>query len=75
MLKYFGTTEVALGDYQKLVRGKKELPVFGMNDVVTAMSAVSYKDGKVKVVAGESYIELVKFTPDGPETSFSDLFY
>ena len=67
MLKYFGTTEVALGDYQKLVRGKKELPVFGMNDVVTAMSAVSYKDGKVKVVAGESYIELVKFTPDGPE--------
>jgi acyl-homoserine-lactone acylase len=67
MLKYFGTTEVALGDYQKLVRGKKELPVFGMNDVVTAMSAVPYKDGKVKIVAGESYIELVKFTPDGPE--------
>ncbi len=67
MLKHFGTTQVALGDYQKLVRGKKELPVFGMNDVVTAMSAVPYKDGKVKVVAGESYIELVKFTPDGPE--------
>ena len=67
MLKYFGTTEVALGDYQKLVRGKKELPVFGMNDVVTAMSAVPHKDGKVKVVAGESYIELVKFTPEGPE--------
>ena len=31
------------------------------------MSSVPYKDGKVKVVAGESYIELVKFTPDGPE--------
>lgn len=67
MLKHFGTTEVALGDYQKLVRGNKELPVFGINDVVTAMSSVPYKDGKVKVVAGESYIELVKFTPDGPE--------
>ena len=67
MLKHFGTTEVALGDYQKLVRGNKELPVFGMNDVVTAMSSVPYKDGKVKVVAGESYIELVKFTPNGPE--------
>ena len=67
MLKHFSTTEVALGDYQKLVRGNKELPVFGMNDVVTAMSSVPYKDGKVKVVAGESYIELVKFTPDGPE--------
>ena len=67
MLKHFGTTQVTLGEYQKLVRGEKELPVFGMNDVVIAMSAVPYKDGKVKVVAGESYIELVKFTPEGPE--------
>lgn len=67
MLEHFGTTKVKLGDYQKLVRGEKALPVFGMNDVVTAMSAVPYKDGKVKVVAGESYIELVKFTPEGPE--------
>ncbi len=67
MLKHFGTTAVALGDYQKLVRGKKELAVFGINDVVTAMSSVPHKDGKVKVTAGESYIELVKFTPAGPE--------
>ena len=67
MLNYFGTTEVKLGDYQILVRGEKALPVFGMNDVITAMSSVPYKDGKVKVVAGESYIELVKFTAEGPE--------
>ena len=63
MLKHFGTTEVKLGEYQKLVRGDKALPVFGLNDVVTAMSSVPYKDGKVKVVAGESYIELVKLHP------------
>jgi len=31
MLKHFGTTKVALGDYQKLVRGNKELPVFGIH--------------------------------------------
>ena len=31
------------------------------------MSSVPHKDGKVKVTAGESYIELVKFTPEGPE--------
>ncbi|MGB2171067.1 MAG: penicillin acylase family protein, partial [Flavobacteriaceae bacterium] len=67
MLKHFGTTEVKLGDYHKLVRGNKELPVFGMPDVITAMKAVPHQDGKVKVTAGESYIELVKFTPDGPE--------
>ena len=67
MLKHFNTLEVTLGDYQKLVRGKKELPIFGLPDVVTAMAARPYKDGKVKVVSGESYIELVRFTPQGPE--------
>ena len=67
LLKYFNTTEVTLGDYQKLVRGSKELPIFGLPDVITAMSARPYKDGKVKVVSGESYIELVKFTPEGTE--------
>ncbi len=67
MEKHFETLDVRLGDYQKLVRGKKELPIFGLPDVITAMSSVPHKDGKVKVVAGESYIELVKFTPDGPE--------
>jgi len=31
------------------------------------MATRPYKDGKVKVVSGESYIELVKFTKNGPE--------
>mgnify|MGYP001370211688 FL=1 len=67
LLKYFNTTEVKLGDYQKLVRGNKELPMFGLPDVITAMSSRPYKDGKVKVVSGESYIELIRFTDKGPE--------
>ena len=67
MLKYFNTSEVTLGDYQKLVRGNKEMPIFGMPDVITAMSAIPYKDGKRQVTSGESYIELVKFTSSGPE--------
>lgn len=67
MLKHFKTTEISLGDYQKLVRGKKELPIFGLPDVITAMAARPYQDGMVKVVSGESYIELVRFTEDGPE--------
>lgn len=67
MLKYFKTLEVTLGDYQKLVRGSKEIPIFGLPDIVTAMASIPHKDGKVKVVSGESYIELVRFTPDGPE--------
>ena len=56
-----------MGEYQKLVRGAKELPIFGLPDVITAMAAIPHKEGKVKVVSGESYIELVRFTPEGPE--------
>jgi acyl-homoserine-lactone acylase len=67
MLKYFGKTRVMLGEYQKLVRGNKELPSFGLPDVITAMTSTKYKEGKVRVVSGESYIELVKFTDSGPE--------
>ena len=67
LLKYFNTIDITLGDYQKLVRGKKEIPIFGLPDVITAMSSKYYKNGKVRVVSGESYIELVEFTPEGPK--------
>ena len=67
MVDFFGSTQVQLGTYQKLVRGDKEFPIFGLPDVVTSMKAVPYKDGKTKVTHGESYIELVKFTPEGVE--------
>jgi len=67
MMKHFGKSNVQLGEYQKLVRGNKELPSFGLPDVVTAMHSRSYRNGKVKVVAGESYIELVKFSKSGVE--------
>ena len=67
LLKHFNTTDVKLGDYQKLVLGSKELPIFGLPDVITAMSSRPYRDGKVKVVSGESYIELIRFTDKGPE--------
>lgn len=59
--KYFGRTDIALGDYQKLVRGTSEQPVWGLPDVITAMHAAPHRDGKLKVQAGESYIELARF--------------
>ncbi len=64
-LKYFGKTNVRLGEYQKLVRGDKEFPMWGMPDVLTASHSNPYKDGKVKVEQGESYICLVKFSKIG----------
>lgn len=71
MLTYFGTTEVMLGEFQKLVRGTKELPIFGLPDVITSMGATPYKDGKTRVVSGESYIQLVRFTASGVEIESS----
>ena len=67
MLKYFGKEKVKLGEFQKLVRGNIEIPIFGLRDVLTAMSSIPYKNGMSQVTAGESYIELVKFTSEGPE--------
>mgnify|MGYP003324737457 CR=1 FL=1 len=67
MIKYFGKSQVKLGTFQKLVRGDKELPVFGLPDVVTSMGSIPYKGGKTRVVSGESYIELVKFSKYGVE--------
>ena len=67
MLKYFKTTNVKLGDYQKLVRGNKEIPIWGMPDVITAMNATNYKDGKIRVTHGESYIQFAKFSKKGTE--------
>ena len=66
LIEHFGKLKITLGEFQKLVRGDKELPIWGLPDVITAMSSRPYKDGKHKVFAGESYIGLVKFTDEGP---------
>ena len=59
----FDSERMQLGDFQKLVRGTKELPIFGLPDVVTAMRGSPYKNGRIKITHGESYIGMVRFTP------------
>ena len=66
LIEHFGKVKITLGEFQKLIRGDKELPIWGLPDVITAMSSRPYKDGMHKVFAGESYIGLVRFTKDGP---------
>ena len=61
LLKHFGMTRIRLGDFQKLVRGDNELPIFGLPDVVTAMRGNPYKNGQIKIEHGESYIALIRF--------------
>ena len=66
IINNFGSIRITLGVFQKLVRGDKELPIWGLPDVITAMSSRPYKDGKHKVTQGESYIGLVRFNENGP---------
>ena len=66
LIDNFGSINITLGDFQKLVRGDKEIPIWGLPDVITAMSSRPYKDGKHKVTQGESYIGLVRFNENGP---------
>lgn len=63
---HFGTVRVPLGDLQKLVRGDKALPIGGIPDVIAAMMCKPWKNGMLQADVGESYIELVRFTPNGP---------
>ncbi len=62
----FGRTNVQLGEMQKLVRGDKEIPLPGLPDVLAPMYSVPYKNGMLKGNQGDAYIELVRFTKDGP---------
>ena len=66
MLRDYGRTDVTLGDIQKLVRGEKEIPIAGLPDVLATISTVPYKNGLYKGTQGDAYVELVKFTKDGP---------
>jgi len=64
---HFGKTGVTLGEYQQLVRGTKAIPLPGLPDVIASMEAEPHQNGRVKGRQGESYIELVRFTQNGPQ--------
>jgi acyl-homoserine-lactone acylase len=66
LMHYFGKLEIPLGDFQKLVRGNVVLPIGGLPDVIAATWLSEYKDGKYKDEDGDSYIELVQYTKNGP---------
>ena len=65
LIENFGKVDVQLGEYQKLVRGTKELPLRGLPDVLASMATVPYKDGMVKGESGESYILLARYPKEG----------
>jgi acyl-homoserine-lactone acylase len=64
-LKYFGREDITLGDLQKLVRGKKSFPMYGIPDVLTAEWGEQQKDGTIKVTGGDGYVMFVRFVKGG----------
>jgi acyl-homoserine-lactone acylase len=58
---HFGKELVTLGEYQKLVRGDKVLPIWGIDDVLTTIRSTPWENGMRKAAQGESYILMVKF--------------
>ncbi|MDA8670195.1 penicillin acylase family protein, partial [Flavobacteriales bacterium] len=67
ILRSFDKLNISLGEYQKHVRADVEIPIGGLVDMIAESSSSKYKDGKVKVVKGDSFIMLVKFGDDLPE--------
>jgi acyl-homoserine-lactone acylase len=63
--KHFGSVYVALGLFQRHTRGDVSLPMSGAPDVLAAIYGIPQKNGQIRVVAGDSYIQLVQYTKNG----------
>lgn len=67
MIKHFGTMDVPLSKVQVLERGGRVMALDGGPDAIRAVFGHFMEDGRVRMVAGDGYIQLTKFTKDGPE--------
>ena len=65
LLKHFGSTNIMLGEYQRLERGKKSLPLAGLPDVLAQMYSTPAGNGRVKGTIGECYIAFAQYKPEG----------
>ena len=65
MIKTYGSTDLALGDIQKLVRGDKEFPGPGLPDLLAPEWGVATTNGKRKITGGDAYVAMVRFPKQG----------
>lgn len=66
-LKYFGKEDVTLGELQRHARGNVNVPLPGYSDVLAANYIVPAENGRYKGFVGDSYIQFVAFSKNGPE--------
>lgn len=67
LLANYGKLEVELGQFQRHSRGTVNLPIGGAPDVLAAIYSQKQDDGSYRAIAGESYIELVRFSENKVE--------
>lgn len=72
--EYFGAVHVPLSRLQRHTRGNVNLPVSGGPDVLAALAASKQEDGTLRARAGDSYIELVRYSKDGVEIESVNAF-
>lgn len=65
--RHFGRVDPMLGEVQKLRRGRLELPLGGGPDVLNAIHGIE-EDGRLVAMAGDSYINIVEFAPQGTQS-------
>jgi len=72
--QHFGAIHVPLKRLQRHTRGSVNLPVSGGPDVLAALAAREQPDGTIRASAGDSYIELVRFSESGVEIETVNAF-
>ncbi len=68
---HYGRLDVPLGDFQRLRRGKVDLPVCGGPETLRAIIGAQSPDGRRVGNNGDGYIMLIEWAPDGAVTSRS----
>ncbi len=66
----FGRVDPPWGDVNRLVRGDRDLPLDGGPDLLRAVYG-RLVDGRFEGIAGDAYVLVVSFRPDGTVTSRS----
>ena len=71
LVEHFGMVEVPWQEVNRLVRGEVDLGLGGAPDVLHAVYGELGEDGRFHGIAGDSYILLVTWQPDGTVSSQS----
>lgn len=68
LMKNYGTLEVELGTVQKMVRGDKELPMYGSPQTLANCHTIEHKKGKIKLKHGDTFIMYARYGEEGLES-------